>query len=260
MSAGWIRSVAMLMLAGMLTASVGCQNLTVRGQSPEMIAGEELVGDLHGNGCANGVCHVGSNCGNGCCNLPTEKDKTTLATYMIEPPDVLKVCIGSGAPCEHIVAPDGTITLGAYGSFYVTGLTIDQARETVEAQLSQAAPGTAVTIDVIAFQSKAYYVIIDRGCHGQQVHRLACTGNETVLDAVAQVPGLCNLGHKKVWIARPTPACACGHQVLPVRWKEITRAAGTRTNYQVLPGDRVYVSDVGLCASIGSRVSALWKE
>ena len=32
-----------------------------------------------------------------------------------------------------------------------------------------------------------------------------------------------------------------GHQILPIDWKGITRRGNTRTNYQVLPGDRVFV-------------------
>jgi hypothetical protein len=30
-------------------------------------------------------------------------------------------------------------------------------------------------------------------------------------------------------------------QILPVDWNGITRAGNTRTNYQLLPGDRLYV-------------------
>ena len=44
-----------------------------------------------------------------------------------------------------------------------------------------------------------------------------------------------------IWVARPAP---CGHgcaQVLPVDWRAITEGGSTCTNYQLFPGDRVYV-------------------
>ena len=40
---------------------------------------------------------------------------------------------------------------------------------------------------------------------------------------------------------RPAPEGGC-HQVLPVDWKAVVENADTATNYQILPGDRVYVA------------------
>jgi protein involved in polysaccharide export with SLBB domain len=36
---------------------------------------------------------------------------------------------------EHLVGPDGTINLGTYGSVYITGMTLEQAKEAIEKQL-----------------------------------------------------------------------------------------------------------------------------
>ena len=69
------------------------------------------------------------------------------------------------------------------------------------------------------------------------------TGNETVLDALAQVNGLSRLSSKNIWIARPTPGDVCCDQILPVDWAEITKGAATATNYQVLPGDRIFIAE-----------------
>ena len=42
-------------------------------------------------------------------------------------------------------------------------------------------------------------------------------------------------------MSRPAPA-ECGvDQILPVDWVNVTQRGQTATNYQVLPGDRVYV-------------------
>jgi polysaccharide export outer membrane protein len=43
-----------------------------------------------------------------------------------------------------------------------------------------------------------------------------------------------------IWLARPVHLQE-PPQVYPVDWKAITRCADTATNYQVLPGDRIYV-------------------
>ena len=37
-------------------------------------------------------------------------------------------------------------------------------------------------------------------------------------------------------------------QVLPVNWYEITKGAATATNYQVLPGDRIFIAEDKLIA------------
>ena len=46
---------------------------------------------------------------------------------------------------------------------------------------------------------------------------------------------------KNIWVARATPDCH-NPQILPVDWCGITQRGETATNYQVLPGDRIYVS------------------
>jgi polysaccharide export outer membrane protein len=143
---------------------------------------------------------------------------------------------------EHLVRPDGTISLGVYGCVYLAGLNLCQAREVIEHYLSRYLKDPQISLDVLGFNSKVYYVIFDGGGYGQQVYRLPITGNETVLDAIGLLNGLPAVSSKKkIWVARPSP---CGNpcdQVLPVDWMAITQGGSTCTNYQLLPGDRVYV-------------------
>ena len=47
--------------------------------------------------------------------------------------------------------------------------------------------------------------------------------------------------HKKMWLARPAPAGKPCYQILPIDWDIITKAGGTATNYQIFPGDRIYI-------------------
>lgn len=147
---------------------------------------------------------------------------------------------------EHLVAPDGTVNLGTYGLVYVAGMTITEATEAIEEHLKQYLEAPIVAIDVFAYNSKVYYVITQGAGFGDNIQRFPVTGNETVLDAISQVQGLSRLSSKNIWIARPSPA-GCD-QILPVRWDEIVAGGGTCTNYQVLPGDRVFVAQDHLIA------------
>ena len=141
---------------------------------------------------------------------------------------------------EHLVRPDGTVYLGMYGSVYVAGMSLPQIKQAIESHLSTKLYKPEVSVDVSAYNSKFYYVITDFAGNGEQVSRVSATGNETVLDAISIVGGLSQVSSKRIWIARPAPA-GCGDQILPVDWKGITRRGNTGSNYQVLPGDRVFV-------------------
>ncbi len=142
---------------------------------------------------------------------------------------------------EHLIRPDGTVGLGTYGSVYVAGMTLPQVKACIEEHLSKTLLRPEVSVDVAAFNSKWYYVITDFAGSGENVVRLPATGNETILDAISQIGGLSPVSSKKMWIARPAPPGAGVDQILPVDWKGITRRGHTRTNYQILPGDRVFV-------------------
>ena len=145
------------------------------------------------------------------------------------------------------VRPDGTVGLGVYGGVYVSGLTLQQARTQIEQHLSQYIYRPEVSIDVLAYNSKVYYVITDGGGAGEQVYRIPATGNETVLDAIAGINGLPTVASKgSIWLARPSPNQCGPDQVLTVDWDAIAQGAQAGTNYQVLPGDRIYVKALPL--------------
>jgi polysaccharide export outer membrane protein len=143
---------------------------------------------------------------------------------------------------EHLVRQDGTISLGTYGCMNVTGLTLAQAKCALERYLSQFLQDPEIIVDVFAYNSKVYYVIADGGGYGQSVLRFPITGNETVLDAISNINGLpAQASRKHIWVARPAPSDRDCLQVLPVDWKAITEGGATGTNYQLFPGDRIYV-------------------
>ena len=63
-----------------------------------------------------------------------------------------------------------------------------------------------------------------------------------MLDALSNINGLPAVGSKAhIWVARRTPHANQPEQILPVDYVGITQHGITQSNYQILPGDRVYV-------------------
>jgi polysaccharide biosynthesis/export protein len=205
--------------------------------------------------------------------VPREGEKQSFPVYRVEPPDILLIEASQAITLrtqpitgQHLVRPDGTLGLGIYGSVYVTGLTLDEVRLAIahllvgrvkvtlpkeeEEKLTpeekaklNSPEGIAreINVDVLAYNSKVYYVITDGGGYGAQIYRFVATGNETVIDALAQVYGLPAVASKKhIWLARPDHGGA-HQQVLGVDYRGIVMRGSPATNYQVFPGDRIYV-------------------
>ena len=149
---------------------------------------------------------------------------------------------------EHLVAPDGTVTLGSYGSVSVVGLSIAEAKMAVEGHLSLSLEDPEVSLDVFAYNSKVYYVITQGAGLGDGVYRFPVTGNETVLDAISQINGLEQVSSKRIWIARAGRDANGCDRVLPVDWNGMTQGGEIETNYQILPGDRLYIAEDKLIA------------
>ena len=159
---------------------------------------------------------------------------------------------------EHLVGPDGTVNLGTYGSVPVTGLTLQEAKAAIETHLAEFLEAPLVSVDVYSYNSKVYYVITEGAGYGDNVARFPVTGNETVLDAIAGINGLSRLSSKDVWIARPAPSSMGCDQILPVDIEAIMKGGATATNYQLLPGDRVFIAQDHMVAfdSLVGRMTA----
>ena len=144
---------------------------------------------------------------------------------------------------EHLVAQDGRVNLGNYGSVSVVGLTIAQAKRVIEAHLSQFFEAPEVSVDVFAYNSKVYYIITQGAGLGDGVYRFPVTGNDMVLDALANINGFDQTSSCKMWVARPGPDNSSHEDIMVVDWKGITKYGDVTTNYQLMPGDRVYVAE-----------------
>jgi protein involved in polysaccharide export with SLBB domain len=176
----------------------------------------------------------------------TEAIKKVLESHYADPR--VSVSVAQSAAMqpitgEHLVSPDGTVNLGMYGLVHLAGMTLPEAKQAVEKHLKAFLDQPEVAVSVFAYNSKVYYVIEDNVDKGDMVTRLTITGNETVLDALSQVNGLTGMKNKHIWIARPQTGGTATDTMIPVNWQEITAGAATATNYQVLPGDRIFIAE-----------------
>jgi protein involved in polysaccharide export with SLBB domain len=190
-------------------------------------------------------------------HAPREFEKRSLSAYIIESPDVLQI---EGTPDllnpdrsvqlsgPALVGPDGTITLATLGQVYVAGKNLDEAKMEIAQVIRRWQPKLdldeilgKLKVDIAAYNSKFYYVISDGAGYGEQVIPIPVTGNETVLDAIAKIQGLPSMASKKrIWLARATPD-DLHPQILPIDWTGIAMRGSAVTNYQVFPGDRIYI-------------------
>jgi protein involved in polysaccharide export with SLBB domain len=175
--------------------------------------------------------------------IPRELEKQPLPPYTVEPGDVLLVQpldLDSPArlPGDQPVLPDGTINLGKYGQLVVAGQSVAEIEKLVQKAVAKETkePGF-VSVRLVSRQSKVYYVIGEVNSPGA----FPLNGRETALDAIMQAGGLTdNASRDNIILARPTKP-NCPRIVLPVCWKQIVQLGDTTTNYQISPGDRIYV-------------------
>lgn len=181
--------------------------------------------------------------------LPNEGQMSFLPTYEVEPPDILQVDVSAifseASPSisgQHPVGPDGNINLGEYGPVFVAGKTLNEIQDAIKQILVKYVKSPQVVVDVLAYNSKVYYVVTQGVAAGDKVARMPITGNETVLDAFAQVGRLPPPRTTKIWISRPTINGTGDAKILPVNLDDITQGNSTTSNYQLMPGDRLFVS------------------
>jgi polysaccharide export outer membrane protein len=178
-----------------------------------------------------------------------EEIRRVMATHVMDPVVSVSLLEMSGRQQiagQHLVGPDGMVTLGSYGSVPIVGLTLAEAKRTIELHLMQFLEDPEVAVDVFAYNSKVYYVITEGAGLGDGVTKFPITGNDTVLDAIANINGLTQVSSKRIWVARPA---AHGElQIMPVDWQTVSAFGGAGTNYQLMPGDRVFVAEDHLVA------------
>jgi protein involved in polysaccharide export with SLBB domain len=187
--------------------------------------------------------------------VPRELAKILHAPYVVEPGDTLLVQPADPdapvrLPPDQTVLPDGTIDLGKYGRPPVAGLTIPEIEAAVQAAVkAKEKDPVLVNVRLVGRASKVYYVLGEVNAPGA----FPINGRETVLDAVVAAGNLTRrASQENIIISRPTAPEGC-RIVFPVCWREIVQLGDTTTNYQVMPGDRIYVPSQTMCETLFSH-------
>jgi protein involved in polysaccharide export with SLBB domain len=179
--------------------------------------------------------------------FPHELNKEALPAYVVEPGDVLlvqSVDLNSpvGLPGDQPVLLDGTINLGKYGELKVAGKTVAAIEADVQALIKSTTPNAGqLTVRLINRVSKVYYVLGEVNAPGS----FPLSGRETVLDGIIAAGGLNDRASRRnIVLSRPTAPADC-RIVLPICYREIVQVGDTSTNYQLAPGDRIFVATRG---------------
>jgi polysaccharide biosynthesis/export protein len=183
--------------------------------------------------------------------VPRELNRVLLPAHTVEPGDTLLVQPAEldapvRLPPDQPVLPDGTIDLARYGRPVVAGKTVPeieaQIQALVKAKEKDAKDPILINVRLIGRVSKVYYVLGEVNAPG--------TGRETVLDAINVAGGLTrNASEQNVVLSRPTPPDGC-RVVYPVCYSNIVQLGDTTTNYQIMPGDRIFVPSKGMFEGI----------
>ncbi len=176
---------------------------------------------------------------------PRELEKVLLPTHVLEPGDVLLVTAGDldspiRIPADQPIQPDGTIDLGKYGRPVVAGMTVTAIEAEVQRRIRAAekdASMASVSVRISNRASKVYYVLGEVNAPGA----FPINGRETALDAIMAAGGLTRRASEgKIILSRPSRPEGC-RTVLPICYPQIVQLGDTTSNYQIMPGDRIYV-------------------
>lgn len=184
--------------------------------------------------------------------LPRELNKTVISDYILEPGDGLLIepsVFDSPVrvPADQTVLPDGTIDLGDFGRLQVTGRTVSMVEEMIETKIAAAEldleeSQRRVNVRLIDPQSKLIYVLGEVAAPGSY----PLVGRETVLDAVVAAGGLSDRASPcDIILSRPTSPGSC-RIVMPICYNQIVQLGDSTTNYQLMPGDRIFVASRSL--------------
>lgn len=188
--------------------------------------------------------------------IPRELAMELMPPHVVEPGDTLLVQpVEFDAPVrlppDQLVQPDGTIDLGKYGRPVVAGKTLPDVEAIVRAQIkAKDEKPVAVTVRLLSRPGEVFFVLGEVNAPGA----FPITGHDTVLTAITQAGGPTRRASlQNVIMSRPTVPEGC-RLVYPVCYQNIVQLGDTTTNYQLRPGDRVFVPSKATCEDfLGGR-------
>lgn len=184
-------------------------------------------------------------------DIPRELDMDVMPAHYLQPGDVLllePVDLESDVriPADQKVLIDGSVDLGKYGRVVVAGLTLEDAERLIEDAIVDTGEKPSQINLRLLDPVQRYYVLGEVNSPGSY----PLEGQESVLDGILAAGGLTTAAAPcKVLLARPSLPSSC-RVTLPVCYREITQLGDTTTNYQLRPGDRIFVATRTFCEDL----------
>jgi polysaccharide export outer membrane protein len=181
--------------------------------------------------------------------MPSQRPERLLE-YRLAPPDILQITVRPEPAVERevTVRPDGRISFELIGDVPVEGKTVEEVRAEITSLLQQYIVSPTVTVELESSNSRRYYVFGEVNRPGAY----PLVGRVTAVDALAQANGETRLASLNA--ARLVRGGSEQPQVFPLRFADITRNADASTNFELRPGDVVYVPP-STAARIGYAIS-----
>lgn len=185
--------------------------------------------------------------------LPHELTEQLLPEYRVVAGDVILIEPADfdstvRLPGDQEVENDGTIQLGQYGQLHVEGLTLAEIRGEAERILARETERKVpLTARLVEKKGEIYYVLGEVGSPG--IYPIE--GHEKVLDAIIKAGGVTDQADRTgIILTKPTLPNEC-RVVLPICYRHIVQLGDTSTNYQMEPGDRIFVPSSSFWDGLG---------
>jgi polysaccharide export outer membrane protein len=112
-----------------------------------------------------------------------------------------------------------------------------------ERRVAEAIKQNKISARLVSWDSKKIYVLGEVNSPGF----FPFIGNENVLDGIIEAGGLTSrANHHEIIVARPTTCGGC-REVMKVCYDQIVQLGDSSTNYQLRPGDRIFVPSLTFC-------------
>ncbi len=176
-----------------------------------------------------------------------------LLEYHVAPPDVLTISVRPAPEIvrQLVIRPDGRISFDLIGDLEVQGKTVDQIRREVTARLEEFIVHPDVTVVLSESNSRRYFVFGAVGRPGSY----PLIGDVRALGALFGAGGPTRFSKLDgAQIVRPSE----GQSLLyAVDFEQITRQGDATTNYELQPGDIVYVPN-NIFGKIGNALGVMF--
>ncbi|MFQ5698081.1 MAG: polysaccharide biosynthesis/export family protein [Myxococcota bacterium] len=177
---------------------------------------------------------------------------SALSIYRVAPPDQLEISIRPEPAITRVVTvrPDGRVSLDLIGDLEVASKTVEEIRDEITTRIARYIVHPDVTVILRQSSSRTYYVFGQVRAPGAY----PIIGTVTVAGALGQARGGTKFAAlNSARLVRPTEA----GRVFRIRLEDITQRGIGDTNYELQPGDMIYVPPT-LGARVGFAIQAFF--